>query len=221
MVDPAVAEAFVANPGAWADPALAAPLIAPGLRADTMQRLLASPRLAQRASRFLADRLGWGDTATLEPADLSLAIAAGATLQAVALQAGAIWHARRLRSLVLGADIELLGARLGDTTRSMALRHVALAPDTDHVAGVVTDDTGTLADDIERDGAWCMAAWIDTLPDWAAARVRLKWHGPSASPAPAAFASPAPAASASPAGEQQRASAARIIRALAAEACAV
>jgi hypothetical protein len=209
MVDPGAAQAFIADPGAWADPALVVPLIAPGLRADTVQRLLASPRLTQRASRFLADRLGWGDTSALEPADLSLAIAAGTSLQAVALQAGAIWHARRLRSLVLGADIELLATRLGEATRSLALRHVALAPATDNPAGAAAGDTGILVDDIERDGAWCMATWIDALPDWTAARVRLKWQAASA-----------PNPSASPVGEQQRVAAVRIIRALAAEAVA-
>jgi hypothetical protein len=197
------AEAFVADPGSWANPALAAPLIAPGLHAETVQRLLASPRLARRASRLLADRLGCGGVAALEPVDLALASAPCAVLEAVALRAGAIWHARRVRAIVLGADIALLCRRLGDATRNAALRHAALAPLEGNSPDI--DDAGGLPDDIVRDGAHCMSAWIDTLPDWAASRVRLKFPGATR-----------------PAGSADRhASAVQIVRTLAAEELAV
>ncbi len=208
MEDWAAAEAFVADPGAWAEPALAAPLIAPGLSADTARRLLVSPRLAGRASRLLADRLGWGDAAALEPADLALASASGAALQAVALCAGAVWHVRRLRSLVLGTDIALLVTRLGEATRATALRHAALAPEAGGDSSA-TDDAAALADDVERDGMRCVAAWIDALPDWAAARMRLKWQGGSESPVDAQGLD-----------AEARGAAVRIVRALAAEALA-
>lgn len=201
------AEAFVTDPGAWADPGRAAPLIGPGLRADTAQRLFTSPRLAERASRLLAERLGSGDPATLEPGDLALASAAGAVLETVALGAGAVWHARRVRGLVLGADIALLCSRCGDAARNAALRHTALAPGADQLAGIdrgAADDAGVLADDIARDGARCVSAWIDILPGWAAARVRLKWRGGLESPA----------------SEDDHACAVRIVRALAAEVLA-
>jgi hypothetical protein len=178
MVDQLAAEAFVADPGSWADPARVAPLIAPGLRAETAQQLLASPRLAGRASALLADRLGCGDSTALEPVDLALACAPGAVLEAVALRAGAVWHARRVRALVLGADIALLCTRLGEATRNSALRHAVLAPiETNSSDTAPADDADGLADDIARDGARCMSAWIDALPDWAASRVRLKFPG--------------------------------------------
>jgi hypothetical protein len=169
---------FVNNPGSWADPNLVAPMIAPGLRTETARRLLTSPRLAERASRLLAERLGAGDPATLEPVDRVLAGSAVATLETVALAAGAVWHAGRVRALVLGADIALLCARFGDGTRDAALRHADLAPDERHLSAAgqdTLDGAEALADDIQRDGARCMAAWIDVLPAWAAARVRLKW----------------------------------------------
>jgi hypothetical protein len=201
------AEAFVTDPGAWADPGRAAGLIAPGLRSDTAQRLLTSPRLAARASRLLAEHLGCGDPATLEPGDLALASAAVAVLETVALGAGAVWHTRRVRALVLGADIALLSSRCGEAVRTAALGHAALAPGEDRLVDAdrtAADDANALADDIERDGGRCFSAWIDTLPGWAASRVRLKWRGGLELPA----------------SEDERACAARIVRALAAEALA-
>jgi hypothetical protein len=206
----AAAEAFVADPGAWAEPALAAPLIAPGLSADTARRLLASPRLAGRASRLLADRLGWGEAAALEPPDLALVCASGAALRALAVCAGAVWHVRRLRSLVLGTDIALLVSRLGEATRGTALRHAALAPEAGGDSPA-TDDAAALADDVERDGMRCVAAWIDVLPDWAAARMRLKWQGGSESPVDAQ------GLDAQGLVAEPRGAAVRIVRALAAE----
>lgn len=202
-----VVEAFLTDLGAWADPTLAAPLIAPGLRAETAQRLLASPRLTARASRLLLQHVGQGDPATLEPVDLALASAASAMLETVALYTGAVWHARRVRALVLGAEIALLSTRLGDDTRRAALRHAALAPGEGQAlaaSGGNADNANTLADDIEHDGARCMAAWIDTLPDWTASRVRLKWRGGFDFPA----------------ADATRAYAARVVRTLAAEALA-
>jgi hypothetical protein len=208
MVDQQEVEAFVADPGSWADPALAAPLIAPGLRAETAQRLLASPRLARRASRLLADRLGCGDAATLEPVDLALASAPRAVLEAVALRAGAVWHARRVRAIVLGADIALLCTRLGDATRNAALRHGALAPlkgNSPDIDGAGGNGAGGLPDDILRDGTHCLSAWIDALPDWVASRVRLKFQtGPVLT-----------------GSTGRHASAVRIVRTLAAEELAV
>lgn len=172
-------DAFVADPGAWADPALVAPLLVPGLNADTARYLLTSPRLGVRASRYLADRLGHGEGSALDPTDLALACADGGTLRDVALQAGAVWQARRVCALVRGADIAELCDQLGDAVRHAALRHVALAPEDD---GCVNDPQSLVAD-IARDGSGCMAAWIATLPDWAAARVRLKWAHDSSLPA--------------------------------------
>jgi hypothetical protein len=199
------AEAFVADPGAWADPGLAAPLISPGLQAETARRLLTSPRLAARASRLLLQRLGEGGPAMLEPVDRALAAASGEALEAVAMCAGAVWHVRRVRALVLGADIARLCARLGNDTRRAALRHAALAPAekrTEGATGRGPDEADLLADDIESDGARCLAAWIESLPDWAASRVRLKWQrGPH-------FAT----------DDSGRACAVRIVRALGAEA---
>jgi hypothetical protein len=193
--------AFLHDPGAWADSAGAASLIAPGLQAETARRLLRSPRLAARASRLLAARLGEGDLQALDPADGALATAPADALEAIAFSAGAVWHARRVRAVVLGADIAALCHRCGEAAREAALRHVELAPDDATAAGGQSEDLGA---DIAHDGRRCIAAWIDALSPWAAARMRLKWDVRPMVPLP----------------EASRARAVAIIRVLAAETCA-
>jgi hypothetical protein len=193
--------AFLHDPGAWADPAGAAPLIVPGLQTETARRLLHSPRLAVRASQLLAARLGDGDSRALDPDDSALATAPADALEAIAFSAGAVWHARRVRAVVLGADIAALCHRCGEAAREAALRHAHLAPDD---AAALGAQSGELEADIAHDGRRCVAAWIATLPAWAAARVRLKWRAPPLPPLP----------------EAGKAPAVRIVRTLAAEACA-
>lgn len=194
--------AFLHDPGAWADPAGAASLIVPGLQTETARRLLHSPRLAARASQLLAARLGDGDSQELDPVDSALATAPADTLEAIAFSAGAVWHARRVRAVVLGADIAALCHRCGEAAREAALRHAELAPDD---ATAVGAQSGELEDDIAHDGRRCVAAWIDTLPAWAAARVGLKWRAPPLPPLPDAGKAPAVG----------------IVRTLAAETCAL
>ena len=96
----------------------------------------------------------------------------------------------------LGADIAALCHRCGEA----ALRHALLAPDDAAALGGQLDE---LEADIAHDGRRCVAAWIDTLPAWAAARVRLKWRAPPLPPLP----------------DTGKPSAVRIVRALAAEMC--
>jgi len=193
--------AFLHDPGAWADPAGAAALIVPGLQTETARRLLHSPRLAVRASQLLAARLGDGNSEALDPLDGALAAAPADALEAMAFSAGAVWHARRVRAVVLGADIAALCHRCGEAAREAALRHAGLAPDHAAALGGQLDE---LEADIAHDGRRCVAAWIDTLPAWAAARVRLKWRAPPLPPLPDAGKAPA----------------VRIVRTLAAETCA-
>jgi len=193
--------AFLHDPGAWADPAGAAALIVPGLQPETARRLLHSPRLAARASELLAARLGHGNSEALDPIDGALATAPADVLEAIAFSAGAVWHARRVRAVVLGADVAALCHRCGEAAREAALRHAGLAPDDAAALGGPLDE---LEADIAHDGRRCVTAWIDTLPAWAAARVRLKWRSPPLPPLPDAGKPPA----------------VRIVRTLARETCA-
>lgn len=166
---------FLHDPGAWAESSLVAAQVAPGLQAETVRRLMASPRLGARASRILASQLGAPDSAPFNPQDARLVLASFAQLQAVASAAGAVWHGRRVRALLRGQEIAALTERFGPQLREAALAHAP--PDT---APETTDD---LAADIERDGQACLIHWLATLPAWAAARLRLvhAWpHGPAA-----------------------------------------
>ncbi len=164
---------FIDDPGAWVDPAQVAPLIAPGLMPETAQRLFTTPRTAGRATQLLAQHLGHGDPAALDPADARLLCADAPALEEIATRAGCVWHAGRVRALIANAEIMALTARFGVAARDAALRHMDLAAG----SGAGSDD---LHADIMRDGVHCITAWISTLPDWAAARMRLKW--PDAQP---------------------------------------
>lgn len=164
----ATEHAFLHDPGAWAEPALVADQLAPGLQVETVARLLRSPRLASRASAALARRLGAGSLAELSAENRRLALASTERLARTAIFSGAVWHGRRVRAVVLASEIAALTARHGEAVRTMALRFAALSPNS--VAG------DELAEDIVHDGARCLAAWIETLPNWVAARVRLKWR---------------------------------------------
>lgn len=158
----------------WALPEAAAPLIAAGLQATTARRLLRSQHLSGRASALLAARLGRGEPDTLAEADRRLVLASPRTLDRVAVLAGAVWHAPRVRALVLAQDVETFVAALGEDARDAALRHAALAP-APTAGGVISADGLEAA--IRGDGAACLSAWIDSLPGWASGRMRLRWTG--------------------------------------------
>lgn len=158
--------AFMGDPGAWADPAQVAPLIVPGLAAETAARLMASPRTGRRASALLAAGLGTGDVLALPAADAALVLSSPETLLSLATAAGAVWHAQRVRALVMAADIAAFVARFGQAARDAAMRH---APP----PGVADAAGASLAADVSADAARCIQAWIATLPPWAATRMRL------------------------------------------------
>jgi hypothetical protein len=158
-------QAFRATPAGYADPALAADLIVPGLRADTAERVLRAPRTAGRAGALLLALLPEADPAGLEADDARLVLASPAALDSVGLAAGAVWHGKRVRALVRGAEIAALAAACGPTARASALRH---APPVEPVQA-----SADLLDDIRREAVACVTAWCASLPDWAAARMRL------------------------------------------------
>jgi hypothetical protein len=157
--------AFRDAPASTANPALAAALIAPGLLAQTAQTLLTAPRSAARAAALLAAMLPQPGPDELDALDARLVTAVPSALDAVTFAAGAVWHGKRVRALLRGADIAALEAACGPAARPAALRH---APP---VAGVTQGPD--LAADIARDAAACLAGWVASLPAWAAARMRL------------------------------------------------
>jgi hypothetical protein len=156
--------AFLHEPGAWGDAALYSKLIAPGLPPDVGAALFAAPRTAARAQVLLAAKLGLGDPAALDPADAAILLLAPAKLRELGDCAGAVWHAKRIRSLVRGPEIAALVERFGQAARDAAMRY---DPPAAQSAG------GDLAGDIAHDGALCIGCWIAELPDWARARMNI------------------------------------------------
>lgn len=173
------AAAFVDDPLGWAPADRIAPLLAPGLRPDTVNQLRRSPRLRRHASAVLAEQLGSGSIEALPPEDRRLVLASAAEISETVSAAGAICHAPRVRNLVVAREIAAFVDRHGEAARDGALRHRAPAPRHVPPRHVPGPPQGELDADIARDGAACMAIWINGLPSWAAARVRLKWSHPA------------------------------------------
>ncbi len=149
-----------------------APLLAPGLSSGLAGRLLLSPRLAPRLPRLLEELLGSPALALadLPEGETRLAQASGEVLARAARLAGAVWHARRIRALLLAADVAAFCRTHGGATRRAALRHGDLAADE---PGDAPLDTA-----IPADGAALLAAWREALPaplpPWVALRLPLE-----------------------------------------------
>ena len=143
-----------------------AALLAPGLPGAVAERLLLSPRLGPRARQW-ALRDADGTAASLPDEDRGLALATSHRVRQAAVLAGAVWHADRVRGLVMARDLQAFIEAYGPEARSAALQHAALAP-----AGVDADLP--LLDAVLADGRKCLAAWLDALPEAASAMVRLR-----------------------------------------------
>ena len=150
-------------------PVLAARLaarLAPGLGESVAERLLLSPRLGERvrawATAGAADAL-----AALDERDRTLAAAGEGALRQAAVLAGSVWHARRIRSLVLARDLQAFIEAHGPGARTIALQHLSLSP-----APAVTS-AEPLADAVLADGRACVSAWLGSLPGPAADALRL------------------------------------------------
>ena len=149
-------------------PSRLAARLAPGLAAATAARLLASPRLGAQVRRW-ATNGSEGALHALAFDDRLLAESGPDGLRRAAALAGAIWHGRRVRGLILARDLQTFIETHGPDARALALRHAALAPP--------AEDAGSaelpLVDAVALDGRACLAAWLDALPPPAAAAARL------------------------------------------------
>jgi hypothetical protein len=146
-----------------------AALLLPGLASTIAAQLLASPRLAERAAAFLEARLGRMDLEGLDDCGRDLLNAAPDAIHAFTTLAGAVLNGHRLRLLVTAAEIADLANRIGPRARRVALDHLSYATP-------ASTDRRDLVAGIEADGASAFSTWLDTLPHWAAGRIRLKWH---------------------------------------------
>ena len=142
--------------------------LAPGLAPATAERLLASPRFGAQARRWAAE--GAEDALhALSFDDRLLAESGPDGLRRAAVLAGAAWHARRVRGLILARDLQSFIDRHGPAARAFALRHAALAPPGEDAEAAERP----LADAVAADGRACLSAWLDALPPAAAGAVRL------------------------------------------------
>lgn len=149
-------------------PSRLAARLAPGLAAVTAERLLASPSLGARVRRWAAE--GTEDAVhALAFDDRMLAEGGAAGLRRAAMLAGAVWHARRVRGLMLARDLQAFIDQYGPAAREAALRHAALSPDAEDGGPVQPP----LIEAVAMDGRACLSAWLDTLPPPAAAAIRL------------------------------------------------
>lgn len=142
--------------------------LAPDLAPATAERLLASPRLGAQARRWAME--GAEDALhALAFDDRLLAESGPDGLRRAAVLAGAIWHARRVRGLILARDLQAFIDWHGPAARAFALSHAALAPPDEDAEAAGRP----LADAVAADGRACLSAWLDALPPAAAAAVRL------------------------------------------------
>jgi hypothetical protein len=141
----------------------------PGLDPTVAERLLSSPRLVDRAAEFLETRLGHGELDGLDGCARDLLGASPEALHAFAIAIGAVLNGQRLRLLVTAAEIAGLASRIGPQGRRVALNYLVFS-------APPFADGRELAVCIEADGAQALVTWLDTLPHWAAGRIRLKWH---------------------------------------------
>jgi len=153
------------------DPGRVAASLALPVSAATRSRLLATPRLAPRLLGLIAAHDGltpWQDE-LIDPAQRWLMRLDQAGLRHAGLAAGALWHARSVRAMIMARPRTQLVEALGEAIYGLAVAHVELAAEESVIA-----EPETLLAAIERDGIRCLAAWSEVLPAPAVPWFRLK-----------------------------------------------
>lgn len=153
------------------DPGRVAAALGLPLSDATRARLIATPRLAPRLLGLVARHEGlmpWQDE-LIDPQARWLMRLDQAGLRYAGLAAGALWHARSLRAMIMAKPRAQLLEALGEAVYGFAVAHVELAAE----EGVIAEPEALL-DAIGRDGTRCLAAWGEVLPAPAAPWFRLK-----------------------------------------------
>jgi hypothetical protein len=134
-------------------------------------RLLDCDRIKPRLAELVARRLALVSDAALEFATpLSrLAWLDSAGLVQASRLAGATWHARSLRAIILAAPRAAVIEALGDAAYAFGIGNADLA-----VAPATRATPEELVAAIDLDGQLCLGAWLETLDAGVAERVRLK-----------------------------------------------
>lgn len=172
---------FERLPAAYSHPGRIGSLLPEGLPTSFRDRLQGSSRLRPRLSALLAKRLAFA-SCTME--DLATPEGRFATLEDEDLQnalrrIGAIWHARKIREIILSDPLRKLIERLGRENHRAALRLIDLAPEGEAKAdqakaGDGAVDIGVLMGLIEKDALIAINAWCRQQPAALAQRLCQK-----------------------------------------------
>ena len=138
-----------------------------GISASLVETLKAEPRFRGRLAELLASRLQ--KIESLDQVQAGMLAKRSEALADLTMKAGVIWHARALVRIIDGASRRRLVTRWGERTIDLALRHVHLSPKL--VPDHMTADA--ISDAAPREGAACLAAWINLQPAAVAARLML------------------------------------------------
>lgn len=163
---------FERLPAAYCHPGRIGALMPEGLPVIFRDRLQASTRLKLRLSDLITERFQLqactaDDLATPEGRFVQLE---GDDLESAVRRIGAIWHAHKIRKIILKDTLRDLIQQLGRDTHRAALRFIDLAPKDDDDA----PDVETLLGWIERDGLIAVNAWCRHQPACLGERLRLK-----------------------------------------------
>ncbi|MEM8948508.1 MAG: SctK family type III secretion system sorting platform protein [Pseudomonadota bacterium] len=173
---------FERLPGVYCHPERIASLLPEGLPIGFRDRLIGSKRLRVRLSALLARRFRLAPCCAgdLDTPEGRLAQLEGEPLQNAIQQAGAIWHAKTIRKIILSEQLRRLIELLGRDNHRAALRFIDLAADDDGTRGPFGGDdqppldVEKLLGRIERDGLVAVNAWCRHQPASIAGRLKLK-----------------------------------------------
>jgi len=135
-------------------------------------QLAASPRIAGRLERLVADHYGlpaFPDQMAMDDGDLRLMLMTQDELQEFAWSAGAVYWAHVLSGEIRASAVAALKAIVGEAAFALALAHRDLAGDEPR-----PDDPEELRTLIQRDGDACLASWHASMPPALQAWLQLK-----------------------------------------------
>jgi hypothetical protein len=160
---------FIDHPPSSAAPERLARLLGHAVSAELVEHIQSDARGRAGLDRLLAVRFG-----PLPPLDFVQRFVAGLSseqLTGLALDLGAIWHARSIACVVIGREVRELVAAIGAERRLLALKSLAFSPDLEGSGTLLPRMIAAL---IPADGAACLSAWCACQPSPLTARLRLK-----------------------------------------------
>jgi hypothetical protein len=149
----------------------------PDIPAPLAIRLLSCARLQRNLSQLILEHFHLDECTEADFMDAAshFCLLDAEALRRVGELAGGIWHARSLRSIVLGRALATILADFEPQLHGFALENVDLSPESERPL-----DPAALAEAIRRDGMHCLSAFFAHLPAPLRRRVLLKF--PDGSP---------------------------------------